>query len=306
MLFYLASRIALAVPVLFGVTLIVFVALRLTPGDPALALAGMSADASILDALRKEYGLDHSIVEQYVSYMQHLLTFDLGRSTANGVPVAETLAAHFPTTLILAVGAMAVATLVGLAIGVFAARFQQRWQDYTVMVLAIGLLSVPNYVLGLLLVLLFSVRLGVLPAVGASTPAHYILPVITIAAVGIGVLARQTRSAVLEVMNEDYVRTARGKGLDERRVLVRHALRNALIPIVTSIGLLFGNLLSGTVIVEAVFNIPGVGGLLVDSIAGRDYPIVQGAVLLVAGCYVVVNLLVDVAYGVIDVRVRPS
>lgn len=303
---YLAKRIALAIPVLFTVTLIVFLALRLAPGDPALALAGLDADPATLNALRAEYGLDRPLAEQYIAYMRHVLTLDLGRSTVSRAPVAQTLAEHFPTTAALAVSAITLATLVGVTIGVIAARFHQRWGDYVVMVVAMGLLSVPNYVLGLLLVLLFAVRLGILPAVGASTPVHYILPVITIAAVGIGVLARQTRSAVLEVMNEDYVRTARGKGLADRPVLFRHALRNALIPVVTTIGVIFGSLLSGTVIVETVFSISGIGGVLVSSIAGRDYPMVQGAVLLIAVSYVVVNILVDIAYVVIDVRVRLS
>ncbi len=304
MIAYLIKRLILALPVFFGITLVVFGALRLAPGDPALAIAGMDADGAAVESIRIEYGLDRPAYEQYATYMGKLLRLDLGRSVITNIPVLEELTSRFPTTLVLAVSATIVATLVGVSLGVLAARFQRRWIDYLVMILAMGWLSVPNYVLGLLLILLFAVTLGVLPAIGASTPMHYILPVLTVAAVGAGILARQTRASMLEVLSEDYVRTASAKGLASRSVLLHHALRNALIPIVTLVGVIFGNLMAGAVIVESVFGIPGIGKLMVDRIHSRDYPTVQGAVLLISMTYVLVNILVDLAYVVVDKRVR--
>jgi ABC-type dipeptide/oligopeptide/nickel transport system permease component len=301
---YLVKRLVLAVPVFFGITLVVFGALRLAPGDPALALAGMDADGAAVEAIRVEYGLDRPAHEQYVKYMGKLLQLDLGRSVVTNIPVVQELASRFPTTLALAVSATLLATIVGVGLGTLAAQFPRRWVDYLVMIMAMGWLSVPNYVLGLLLILLFAVTLGVLPAVGASTPMHYVLPVVTVAAVGAGILARQTRASLLEVLSEDYIRTATAKGLARRPVLLRHALRNALIPIVTLIGVIFGNLMAGTVIVESVFGIPGLGKLMVDRIHSRDYPTVQGAVILIAMTYVFVNILVDLVYVVVDKRVR--
>lgn len=304
MTLYLAKRLLLAVPVLFGITLVVFGALRLAPGDPALAIAGLDADGATVEAIRREHGLDRPVYEQYVTYMGKLLRLDLGRSVTTQTPVLAELSVRFPTTLALAVTATAVATAIGVSLGVLAARFQRQRIDYLVMGLAMAWLSVPNYVLGLLLILLFAVTLGVLPAVGASTPAHFVLPVLTVAAVGAGILARQTRAAMLEVLSQDFVRTARAKGLTESDVLWRHALRNALIPVLTLIGVIFGNLMAGTVIVESVFGVPGIGKLMVDRILARDYPTVQGAVLLISCSYVFVNIFVDLAYIVVDRRVR--
>jgi ABC-type dipeptide/oligopeptide/nickel transport system permease component len=300
---YIAKRLLLALPVIFGVTVIVFAAVRLAPGDVAQTLAGLESDNEVLDAIRHEQGLDRPVYEQFGRYFFGLLQLDLGRSAATHLPVAEELAARFPTTAILAVAATAVAALVGVSLGVLAARFQRTWIDYGVTLIALAGLSVPSYVVGLLLILLFAVTLDLLPATGASTPMHFIMPVIAISLVGVGVLARQTRSAVLEVLSEDYVRTARAKGLAGRPVLLRHALPNALIPLTTVLGLLFGSLLGGTVIVETVFGIPGVGKYMVDRISIRDYPAVQGGVLLIASIYVFVNLITDLLYGIMDKRV---
>ncbi len=306
MTLYLVKRLLLAVPVLFGITLVVFVALRLAPGDPALVLAGFDADGATVQAIRVENGLDKPMYVQYVTYMGNLLRLDLGRSVTTREPVARELSMRYPITLTLAVAATLLATVVGVSVGVIAARFQRTWIDYLLMGLAMAWLSVPNYVLGLLLILLFAVTLGLLPAVGASKPADYVLPVITVAAVGAGMLARQTRAAMLEVLSQDFVRTARAKGLSEGTVLSRHALRNALIPVLTTIGVVFGNLMAGTVIVESVFGVPGIGKLMVDRILARDYPTVQGAVLFIACSYVFVNILVDLAYVAADRRVRLS
>ncbi|MDE3193524.1 MAG: ABC transporter permease [Chloroflexota bacterium] len=303
---YLLKRLLLAVPVLFGITLLVFIALRLAPGDPALYLAGFDADGATVQAIRVENGLDKPLPEQYVVWLGNLAHLDLGRSVTTREPVARELEMRYPITFNLAVAATLLATVVGVAVGVVAARFQRTWIDYGLMGLAMAWLSVPNYVLGLLLILLFAVTLGLLPAVGASKPVDYILPVVTVAAVGAGMLARQTRAAMLEVLSQDFIRTARAKGLAERHVLARHALRNALIPVLTTIGVVFGNLMAGTVIVESVFGVPGIGKLMVDRILARDYPTVQGAVLFIACSYVFVNILVDLAYVAADRRVRLS
>jgi ABC-type dipeptide/oligopeptide/nickel transport system permease component len=306
MLKYLLKRLLLAVPVLFGVSLLVFLALRLLPGDPAQAVAGIDASQDVVEAVRRQYGLDRPLIEQYLTFLGNLLRLDLGRSNATHELVVVELWTRLPNTAAVAVGATVFATVVGVTCGVVAARFRRTWPDYVVTTMAIAGLSVPSYVLGLLMIVLFAVMLRVLPANGASSPAHFLMPIITVGMVGVGVLARQTRSAVLDVLGEDYIRTARAKGLAGSTVLMRHALRNALIPVATVIGLLFGQLLGGTVIIETVFGIPGIGRLMVDRIFSRDYPTVQGAVLLIAFSYVFVNILVDFVYVAVDKRVRIS
>jgi peptide/nickel transport system permease protein len=302
---YIAQRIFLAVPVLFGISLIVFLALRLAPGDPAMALAGLEAsNEELLTAIRQEHGLDRPWPEQYVRFLNALVRLDFGTSTLTRVSVGEEIASRLPTTIALAASATILASIVGITLGVLAARFQRTWLDYLLMVIAMVALSIPNYVIGLVFILVFAVTLGILPATGASSPAHFVMPVTTIGLIGAGVIARQTRSAMLNVLAEDYVRTARAKGLGERRVLYGHALRNALMPVVTVIGLMFGALLGGTVIVESIFSIPGIGKYMIDRIASRDYPAVQAAVIVIALSYVFVNILVDLSYVIIDKRVR--
>jgi ABC-type dipeptide/oligopeptide/nickel transport system permease component len=301
---YLVKRLMLALPVLVGITFVVFVAVRLAPGDTAVTLAGLDSNPEILEAIRKEYGLDKSGPEQYLTFITDLVHLNLGTSSVTRRPIADEIAARIPTTATLALLATAFATVLGMTLGVLAARFQRTWLDYTLMIFAMAALSVPNYVVGLGAILIFAVTLHVLPATGGDSPQAFILPVITTGLVGVGVIARQTRSAVLDVLAEDYVRTARAKGLNERRVMYGHALRNALIPVVTIIGLIFGSLLGGTVIVETIFSLNGIGKFMIDRINSRDYPAVQGAVLVIALSYVFVNILVDVMYGVVDKRVR--
>lgn len=302
---YVAQRLILALPVLLGITLVVFIAVRLAPGDTAIALVGLeAADPSVLEAIRKEYALDKSLPEQYLIFMRGLARLDLGTSATTKQPVISEIAVRLPYTFTLALLATAFATVVGVTLGVLAARWHRTRWDYFLMVVAMGSLSIPNYVIGLLFILLFAVTLGVLPATGADTPAHFILPVTTVGLAGAGVIARQTRSAVLEVLMEDYVRTARAKGLDEPTIFTRHALRNALIPIITTIGLIFGHLLGGTVIAESIFSIPGLGKFMLDRVMSRDYPAVQGAVLVIALNYTFVNIIVDLAYVAADKRLR--
>lgn len=301
---YIAQRLLLAVPVLFGVSVLVFAAVRLAPGDTAQVIAGPEAKADVVQAIRDEYGLDLPWHEQYVRFVGGLARLDLGRSSVTRAPITEELAERWPVTATLALGATLFACTVGISLGVLAARFQRTKVDYLVMGLAISGLSIPNYVLGLILILVFAVGLGVLPASGAGTPLHYVMPILTVGVVGAGVLARQTRSAILSVLEDDYVRTARAKGLGERPVLFRHALRNALIPVTTIVGIIFGNLLGGTVIVETVFSVNGVGRYMITRIDLRDYSAVQGGVLLIALSFVFVNIVVDLMYAVIDPRVR--
>jgi peptide/nickel transport system permease protein len=301
---YLLRRILIALPTLLGVVVLVFLMVRLAPGDPAVLLAGEFATPETLEAIRARYGLDRSLPEQFLIYLEALLRGDLGESARSRRPVLEELKTYFPNTLELASAAILVAVLTGIPLGVLAALRPGSGLDLSVMVLALLGVSMPVFWFGLLAILIFSVGLGWFPVAGKGTLAHLVLPAITLGINATALLARMTRGALLEVLSQDYIRTARAKGLAERVVIFKHALRNALIPVVTVVGLEFGTLLSGAVITETIFAWPGLGQLLVGSILARDYPVVQGAVLLVAISFVLINLLVDLLYAAIDPRVR--
>jgi peptide/nickel transport system permease protein/oligopeptide transport system permease protein len=301
---YLLRRILIALPTLLGVVVLVFLMVRLAPGDPAVLLAGEFATPETLEAIRARYGLDRSLPEQFLIYMEALLRGDLGESARSRRPVLEELKTYFPNTLELASAAILVAVLTGIPLGVLAALRPGSGLDLSVMVLALLGVSMPVFWFGLLAILIFSVGLGWFPVAGKGTLAHLVLPAITLGINATALLARMTRGTLLEVLSQDYIRTARAKGLAERVVIFKHALRNALIPVVTVVGLEFGTLLSGAVITETIFAWPGLGQLLVGSILARDYPVVQGAVLLVAITFVLINLLVDLLYAAIDPRVR--
>ncbi|MDT7910222.1 nickel ABC transporter permease [Thermus sp.] len=301
---YLLRRILIALPTLLGVVVLVFLMVRLAPGDPAVLLAGEFATPETLEAIRARYGLDRSLPEQFLIYMEALLQGDLGESARSRRPVLEELKTYFPNTLELASAAILVAVLTGIPLGVLAALRPGSGLDLSVMVLALLGVSMPVFWFGLLAILIFSVGLGWFPVAGKGTLAHLVLPAITLGINATALLARMTRGTLLEVLSQDYIRTARAKGLAERVVIFKHALRNALIPVVTVVGLEFGTLLSGAVITETIFAWPGLGQLLVGSILARDYPVVQGAVLLVAITFVLINLLVDLLYAAIDPRVR--
>jgi peptide/nickel transport system permease protein/oligopeptide transport system permease protein len=301
---YLLRRILIALPTLLGVVVLVFLMVRLAPGDPAVLLAGEFATPETLEAIRARYGLDRSLPEQFLIYMEALLRGDLGESARSRRPVLEELKTYFPNTLELASAAILVAVLTGIPLGVLAALRPGSGLDLSVMVLALLGVSMPVFWFGLLAILIFSVGLGWFPVAGKGTLAHLVLPAITLGINATALLARMTRGTLLEVLSQDYIRTARAKGLAERVVIFKHALRNALIPVVTVVGLEFGTLLSGAVITETIFAWPGLGQLLVGSILARDYPVVQGAVLLVAISFVLINLLVDLLYAAIDPRVR--
>jgi peptide/nickel transport system permease protein len=301
---YLLRRILIALPTLLGVVVLVFLMVRLAPGDPAVLLAGEFATPETLEAIRARYGLDRSLPEQFLIYLEALLRGDLGESARSRRPVLEELKTYFPNTLELASAAILVAVLTGIPLGVLAALRPGSSLDLSVMVLALLGVSMPVFWFGLLAILIFSVGLGWFPVAGKGTLAHLVLPAITLGINATALLARMTRGTLLEVLSQDYIRTARAKGLAERVVIFKHALRNALIPVVTVVGLEFGTLLSGAVITETIFAWPGLGQLLVGSILARDYPVVQGAVLLVAISFVLINLLVDLLYAAIDPRVR--
>ncbi|MDM7324567.1 MAG: ABC transporter permease [Thermus sp.] len=304
MLTYAVRRLLIAIPTLFGVVLLVFLMVRLAPGDPAVLLAGEFATPETLEAIRARYGLDRPLPEQFAIYLGALLRGDLGESARSRRPVLEELKTYFPNTLELTSAAILVALLTGIPLGIVAALRPGSGLDLGVMVLALIGVSMPVFWFGLLAILIFSVKLGWFPVAGKGTLVHLVLPAITLGVNATALLARMTRGSLLEVLSQDYIRTARAKGLAEQVVVFKHALRNALIPVVTVAGLEFGSLLAGAVITETIFAWPGLGQLLVGSILARDYPVVQGAVLLVASAFILVNLLVDLLYAWIDPRVR--
>jgi peptide/nickel transport system permease protein len=302
----ISSRLATGVPTLIAVSVLVFAIVRLIPGDPARLLAGDFATEEIVSELRAKWRLDDPLPLQYAAYVGGLLRGDFGRSISTSTPIAPELVERFLRTLELAVAGILVAAVVGGVAGIVSAVRRSSLTDYLATALALTGISTPIFWSGLLLILLFSVRLEWLPAGGTGSLRHLILPAVSLGLFGAGVLARQTRSGMLEVLNQDFVRTARAKGLPERLVVVKHALKNALIPVVTVLGDQFGRLLGGAILTETVFAWPGMGRYLIESISQRDYPAVQGAILVFAAAVVVINLLVDLSYGVIDPRVRPE
>lgn len=304
MIQYAVRRLLLAIPTLFGVTILVFGMLRMLPGDPAQAMAGVHATQEYVAQVRRQLGLDQPLHTQYGRFMAGLLRGDLGTSIRTGLPVSREVWSRLIPTLELTLVSLALATLLGIGVGVVSAVKPYSIFDYVSMTAALIGLSAPVFWLGLMLMLLFSVQLRWLPAAGRGGLANLVLPSVTLAASSVALIARFTRSTMLEVMRQDYVNTARAKGLPQGTVILRHALRNALIPIVTIIGLRFGALLSGAVLTETVFAWPGVGRLIVDSISARDYPVVQGAVLLLALAFVVINLVVDLLYGLVNPRIQ--
>jgi len=301
---YIVNRLLLAVPVVLGVAFVVFAMVRLIPGDPAMVIAGQAATPEYIAAIREDLGLDQPIAIQFGIYLANLARGDFGRSVKSRAPVTEELWARLPNTAQLAAGSIAVAAVVGVGAGVVSAMRPYSALDAAVMVVALAGLSIPIFWSGLMMILVFSVHLGWFPAVGTGSVAHLVLPSVTLGMTSAAIIARMTRSSMLEVLRTDYVRTARAKGQVERAVIGRHALKNALIPVITVIGLQTGTLLSGAVLTESVFAWPGVGRLLVEGILTRDYPIVQATVLLVAVVFVLVNLAVDVLYAVVDPRIH--
>ena len=301
---YLVRRLVLTVPVLLGVAILVFAIVRLIPGDPATAIAGPQATDAFIAQIAEQYHLNEPLYVQFGLFLRDLLVGDLGDSTFSRRPVMVELAERFPRTIQLTLAAMAVAMAIGIPAGIMSARRRNSIFDNLSMIVALLGVAAPVFWLALMLQLLFSVRLGWFPTTGTGTPAHLVLPAITLGMSTAGLIARVTRSSMLEVLRMEYVQTARAKGLSERDVIYGHALKNAMIPVVTVVGLQFGILLGGAVLTESVFAWPGVGRLLVDSILSRDYPVVQGTVLVLAATFVVINLIVDLLYAVLDPRIR--
>jgi ABC-type dipeptide/oligopeptide/nickel transport system permease component len=304
MLAFLTGRLLQAIPVLFGVSLAVFLMVHLIPGDPAALIAGTDATRADVETVRQSLGLDRPLPAQYVSFVGKALTGDLGKSFRTGRPVLEEIAPRYLNTLVLGAIAIGIAVLFGMASGIVSAVRRHTVFDNAALLLSLAGVSMPTFFLGLLLMLVFSVWLGWLPLSGKDTWLHYILPAITLSTASIAIISRVMHASLIEVLHEDYVRTARAKGQRESLVIWRHAVRNALIPVVTVAGLQLGYLLGGAVVTETVFAWPGLGRLLVQSILARDFPVVQAAVLLLATTFVAINLITDLLYGLLDPRIR--
>jgi len=304
MLQYLVKRLLGLIPTLLLVGVLVFLFVHLLPGDPARLAAGPEATAETVALVRQDLGLDKPLPQQFVRFALGALHGDFGRSVRTKRPVSIEIAERFWPTFWLTVAAMAWSVTLGMAIGVASAVWRNQWPDRLGMTLAVSGISFPAFALGMVLMQIFSVQLGWLPTVGADTWRHYILPSLTLGAAVAAIMARFTRSSFVDILKEDYVRTARAKGLAESIVVLKHGLRNALIPVVTMMGLQFGFLLGGSIVVEVVFNWPGMGRLLVDAVDMRDYPVIQGLVLLFSLEFVLINLIVDVLYAVINPAIR--
>lgn len=331
---YILKRLLGLLPVLLGITLLVFTFLHLIPGDPAVVLSGERATPEQLMALREKLGLNQPLPVQYLNFLQRLLRLDLGTSIVSGTPIVDDLKIRFPATLELSLAAMTIAIAVGIPAGVVATIRKNRWLDHATMTGSLLGVSLPVYWLGLLLIYLFAVNLNWLPASGrisieaglsfqpitgvyildallqlnfvalSSVLAHLVLPALTLSTIPLAVLARITRSALLETLSQDYIRTARAKGIPEFWVIFQHALKNALLPVLTIAGLQFGTLLSGAILTETIFAWAGLGSWIYDGILARDYPVVQSGVLVVAIAFVLVNLVVDISYAIADPRIQ--
>ncbi len=300
----LGKRLLYAVPVVWLVVSVVFLLIHLVPGDPVAQMLGEGATTTDLAVLRHQYGLDLPLGTQYARYWRGVLHGDLGHSLRLNDSVTHLILTRYPYTLELTVAALLLALLLATPAGIAAALHRGRWRDNAVGVVSLLGLSFPAFALGPIAILLVSIKLGWLPVSGAGTPAHLVLPAITMGMSLAAILTRMIRTAMLEELGQDYIRTARAKGLPERTVLYRHALRNALIPVVTLVGLQFGVLLAGAIVTETIFSWPGVGRLTVAAISNRDYPLVQGCILAVGLTYIVVNLVTDVMYAVLNPRIR--
>ncbi|MCL4861729.1 MAG: ABC transporter permease [Caldilineaceae bacterium] len=309
---YILRRLAWTIPVILGASFLVFWSIRWVPGDPAIAIAGELATPELVARVREDMGLDRPLLVQYGIYLGRMAQGEMGRSVRSGLPVSQEIALRLPRTVQLAALSLLLAAAIGIPIGVLSATRANTWVDAVSMMLALLGVSMPIFWLGLMLIIFFALTLPnwlglsgpVLPPTGSGTWQHLIMPVIALAANSMAIQARMTRACMLDVLRADYIRTARSKGVSERSVIYGHGLRNALIPIVTVIGLQFGTLLGGAVLTETVFAWPGLGRLLVDAIGYRDYPVIQGAVLVITAGFVFVNLLVDVLYAFLDPRIR--
>lgn len=302
---YILKRLLILIPTLLGVSFIVFLLLYLSPGDAALAVAGPNATKEAVDAIRENLGLNEPFLVQYLNYLKNLIFhFDLGTSYHSGRSVSEALLRVFPTTIKLAGGALVIAIIFGITFGVIAALKKNTFIDSMITALGMVGLAMPIFWSGLLLIIVFSTKLKVFPASGFSSIKHMILPWLALGFQSSAVIMRMTRSAMLDVLDKDYIRTAYAKGLSKPKIIFVHALKNAMIPVITTIGLQAGGLLGGSILTETIFSIPGIGRLMVDSIKTRDYPIILGAIMLIAIVYSVISIIVDILYGFINPRIK--
>ena len=301
---YILKRLLQLIPMLLILSLIVFFMVRMIPGDPVKNMLGIDVPQEMVEVERERLGLNDPLPQQYLRFMKELFHGDLGTSIVTGKPVWEELMSRYRNTLILAFGGIIIAAIGGILVGILAAVFHNKFWDNCIMVLSMLAVSTPSFFLALILMLVFTLNLRWFPSMGAITPARMVLPIVTLGTQAIGFIARTTRSAMLDVIGQDYIRTSRSRGIPNRVITFSHAFKNALIPILTAIGLRFGGLLAGSAIVETVFSIKGVGRFVVDSVSKRDYPAVQGCVLVLAVTFVVINTLVDLMYAFVDPRIK--
>lgn len=304
MIKYIIKRILQLIPMLLILSVIVFLMVRMIPGDPVKNMLGIDVPQEMVEIERERLGLNDPLVVQYARFLKEILHGDLGTSIVTGNPVAEELATRYPNTLKLAVGGIVVASIFGILFGILAAVYHNKFWDNFIMALSMLAVSTPSFFLGLILMLVFTLTLGVLPSMGPLSAERMVLPIITLGTQAVGFIARTTRSSMLDVISQDYIRTSRSRGIPNRVITFSHTLKNALIPILTAIGLRFGSLLAGSAIVETVFSVKGVGRFVVDSVSKRDYPAVQGSILVLAVTFVVVNTAVDLIYALVDPRIK--
>lgn len=303
MVIFIIRRLLQMIPVILGVVLVVFLIMQLVPGDPAVILAGESATQEQIEQIRHQLGLDRPLIVQYFSYLGDVITGDLGTSIRSNRPVLDEILTRLPVTFELAFWSILVTIVLGVFAGVISATKQYSFSDISLMIVALLGVSLPNFWLGLMLILYFGVKIQIFPVAGWGTFMHVILPAITLGTGGAAIVARMTRSSMLEVIRQDYIRTAKAKGVKERLIVYKHALKNAMIPVITVVGLQFGTLLGGTVLTETVFAINGLGRFIIDSIRMRDLPAVQGSILVVSIIFVFVNMCVDIAYRLFNKRI---
>lgn len=308
MLKYTLRRLLQLIPTLLVVSFIVFAMVRLIPGDPITLLYGISegagTDSEYLEYMRDQYGLNDPLPVQYFNYLRDIFHGDLVTSLYTHKPIATEIANRYQYTIVLAVGGTLVGSILGVLLGIIAAVKHNKLGDNIVMVLSMIFVSTPSFFLAMILMLVFSLQLRWLPSMGMKGPAYAVLPILTLGLHAVGMIARTTRSSMLDTINQDYIRTSKARGVSKFKIIMSHTLKNALIPILTAIGLRFGQLLAGAALVETVFSIPGLGRFMVDGISNRDYPVIQSTVLLFATTFVVVNTLVDLLYGFVDPRVK--
>lgn len=304
MLMFIFRRILQLIPVLFGVVFVVFLIMQMVPGDPALLIAGEGASKETVEQIRHQLGLDKPFIMQYFSYIGNILQGDFGVSIRSNRPVLDEVLIRLPITIELALCSIVITVVIGMIAGIISATKQYSWTDVSIMIIALLGVSLPSFWFGLMLIFYFSVQIQIFPVSGWGTWMHMVLPALTLGASGAAIVARMTRSSMFDVIRQDYIRTARAKGVKERVVIYKHALRNALIPVITVVGLQFGALLGGTVLVESVFAINGLGRLIVDAIRMRDLPMLQGGVLIASVIFVLVNLIVDILYRYFNKRIE--